>query len=99
VLEFLLMAPDSINGLFELVGAVLTWGNVRRLYRDKQTKGVFWPAWGFFAAWGCWNIYYYAALAQWWSWGAGILLASANVLWISMAAYYNLSPQRPSTGP
>jgi hypothetical protein len=56
---------DAVNAGFELVAALLTWRNVLQLYRDKQVKGVYWPAWAMFAAWGLWNLYYYPHLGQW----------------------------------
>lgn len=43
---------DLVNGLFEMVGGLLLWLNVRRLARDRQVAGVsvlpvlFWTAWG-----------------------------------------------------
>lgn len=80
--------PDLINAAFEVVGGALCWVNVRRLKRDKETKGVYWPVSIFFAAWGLWNLYFYAALGQWASWVGGILLVSGNLVWVVMAAYY-----------
>jgi len=79
---------DIINGSFELVGAVFTWMNAFRLFRDKEVKGVFWPTWAFFTFWGLWNVYYYPNLGQWFSFVAGIALVSGNLAWTIQAAYY-----------
>ena len=79
---------DAVNGAMELVGAALSWWNVRTLYRDKTVAGVYWPVTGFFAAWGLWNTYYYPSLGQWASFAAGVLLAAANLTWAAMAYHY-----------
>lgn len=80
---------DAINALFALGGAAMQWMNVQSLYRHKSIRGVWWPAWALFAAWGWWNVYYYGPhLDQWLSWGAGLLIVTANTLWVVMAIYY-----------
>ena len=79
---------DVINGLFEGIGAIVSWGNVVKLYRDKHTQGVWWPAWAFFSAWGLWNLYYYPSLNQTWSFIGGVLLVGANLAWLGLLAYY-----------
>lgn len=79
------MNPDYANGLFELVGAVFCWANVRRLYIDRSIRGVYWPATAFFAAWGVWNLYYYSALDQPASFAAGVVMASGNLAWTALA--------------
>lgn len=78
------MTPDLANGLFEVVGGGVLFANVRRLWLDRETRGVSaWP-FGFFAAWGAWNLYYYPHLRQWVSLaGAGFALA-ANVAWLGL---------------
>ena len=80
---------DAVNGAFELVGGILNWMNVVRIIKDKQVKGVFYPAWFFFAFWGIWNIYYYPSLGQWFSFWGGLFIVSANVVWCGYAMYYN----------
>lgn len=79
---------DWINGAFELAGGVMTWLNVARLRRDKEIKGVYWPLWIFFTAWGFWNLFYYPYLQQWVSFVGGIFLAFGNLVWVSLAFYY-----------
>jgi len=46
------MSPDIVNGVFELLGAWFTWMNAYSLWKDRQIKGVYWPATVFFTAWG-----------------------------------------------
>lgn len=82
------MSNDLINGGFELVGAVMVWLSVLALYRQKEVRGVFWPSWAFFAAWGMWNLHYYPSLEQMVSFYAGLLLVSGNVAWVVLALYY-----------
>lgn len=79
------MNGDIVNGLFELFGAYFTWKNALALYHDKDIKGVYWPAWVFFAAWGIWNLWYYPSLGQWYSFAAGIVLVAGNIAWVVMA--------------
>lgn len=79
------MSADVGNAMFELVGALLGWLNVRQLLRDRSVSGVYWPVTAFFAAWGYWNLFYYPALGQWFSAWAGALLALANTAWVVLA--------------
>ena len=82
------MNPDIINGLFELVGSYFTWMNAWILFKQKETKGVYWPTWLFFSVWGIWNLYYYPALGQSFSFYAGIVLVMGNIVWVGLAVYY-----------
>ncbi len=81
--------PDATNAASELVAAVLMWLSVRELRHDKKVRGVYWPAWAFFAAWGWWNIVYYGpVLGQWLSWWAGLVMVSVNTVWVVLAIRY-----------
>ena len=82
------MLPDHINGLFEFTGAYFTWRNAYTLYRDKQIKGVYWPTTAFFSAWGIWNLFYYPALNQMWSFFGGIVLVIGNIAWLLLLMCY-----------
>jgi len=79
---------DIVNSLFELGGALLTWLNVKKLLRDKDIKGVFWPIWIFFTSWGFWNLYYYPSVGHLLSFWAGVLLVAGNTTWVVIAWYY-----------
>ena len=89
-----MLTPDIGNAFFEGVGAFLQVKNTMQIYKDKQVKGVYWPAWLFFTAWGYWNMWYYPSLGQWWSFFAGSLIAVANTAWVSMAWYYTRPQNR-----
>jgi len=76
---------DAVNAFFELGGALLIWLNVRRLYRDRCVRGVFWPVNVFYTAWGVWNVFYYPALGQTLSFWAGLGVVLGNAAWCCLA--------------
>lgn len=78
------MTPDQINGLFEFVGSCFTWANVHRVVVDKGYAGYYLPGMVFFTSWGVWNLYYYPALGQWWSFLGGACITLANLSWIAV---------------
>jgi len=82
------MTPDLGNAIFEFGGALTIWKAVHQLYQDKKIRGVWWPAWLFYAAWGIWNLWYYPTLGQWWSFLSGIVLVIGNITWCVMAHRY-----------
>lgn len=82
------MSADLVNGLFELAGGLFLTFNLRRLWQDKEVKGVSIPVTVFFFTWGVWNLFYYPHLGQWLSFFGGLLLASANVAWVGLAIYF-----------
>lgn len=82
------MSNDQINGLFELVGGLLIFMSVRALYVSKEVKGVSIFPVVFFASWGFWNVYYYPSLNQWYSFVGGLVVVSANVVWVCQMVYY-----------
>ena len=79
---------DSINGLFELVGSVLTWMSVYRVFKDRGYAGIYAPAVMLFFAWGFWNLFYYPHLGQWWSFVGGCSLVFANLCWVVAMLVY-----------
>jgi hypothetical protein len=85
------MTPDIANALFELAGAVFLILDCRALHRDKRLRGVYWPGRVFFASWGLWNVLYYPAIAQWFSFSAGLLVLAANAVWCALAWRYRKS--------
>lgn len=80
--------PDFINGCFELFAGVFVLNHCRVLYQDKMVRGASVVSTVFFFVWGLWNLYYYPHLEQWWSFAGGILIVSANFLWVGMMFYY-----------
>lgn len=80
---------DEANAVFEFVGGAFMWLNVRRLYLDKRTAGVSPVAVLFFVGWGFWNLWYYPAIGQLWSFVGGISIVLANVTWLALLWKYN----------
>jgi hypothetical protein len=82
------MTPDTINALFETSGALMTWANVYRVWKDRGYAGVYLPAIVVFGSWGFWNLYYYPHLQQPWSFVATLVMVSANCAWIALMLYF-----------
>lgn len=82
------MTPDTINGLYEMLGCVFISLSIRKLYQDKTVAGYHWGSLAFFTTWGYWNMYYYPLLNQWWSTIGAIATALTNTLYLAMMIYY-----------
>ena len=80
--------PDIVNGLFEMIGGIIIWLNIRRLIKDKEVKGVSWFVTAFFMVWGYWNLYYYPHLGQMFSFIGGLFIVFANTTWVVLFFYY-----------
>lgn len=80
--------PDLINGLFEFGGGLFLMGNVKKLYQDKQLRGVMWQPTLFFTTWGYWNCFYYPHLNQWLSFTGGLVIVCVNSVWVYLALKY-----------
>lgn len=79
---------DLVNGLFELIGAMLILLNVCQLYIDKEIKGITLFPVIFFTSWGVWNLWFYPSVDCWYSFTGGVAMVLANALWLGMAVYY-----------
>lgn len=73
---------DTVNGLFELGGALITLLSVRQLLRDRCLRGAHWGPTIFFTVWGCWNIAYYPHLGQDLSTLGALALVAVNLLYL-----------------
>ena len=82
--------PDIINASFEGVAGLFIWLNVLRLYKDKKIQGVHWLPTTVFVMWGFWNLYYYPHLSQYLSFIGGLLVVSANTVWLGQIIFYSL---------
>lgn len=80
------MTPDLVNGLFEFIGGVLLWLNVRRLWRDRRVAGVSPLPVVFWTAWGLWNLWFYPMVGCWWSFAGGLFVVAANAAWLVLLA-------------
>lgn len=86
--------PDLINGTFESCGGFFILFSVIKLYKEKIVRGVHWVHTSFFTSWGFWNLYYYPALDQWFSFFGGFFLVLVNTIWLSQIIYYNYLKDR-----
>lgn len=79
---------DTINGAFEFWGGISMLNNCRVVLRDKQVKGVSIESTTFFTCWGLWNLYYYPSLGQWSSFAGGLMIVTANTIYVALMIYY-----------
>ena len=82
------MTNDILNAIFELIGAVFTIVSIKKLLIDKQVRGVYWPVWIFYTAWGIWNLYYYPSVDCPYSFWSGVFMVITNIIWVSLAFKY-----------
>lgn len=87
--------PDLINGLFETVGGLLILNHCRAVLRDKSVAGVSIISTVIFTSWGFWNMYYYPHLDQWLSFSGGLIIVSANSLWVYLMIKYKYGWELP----
>jgi len=82
---------DKINGVFELAGGFFILLSVIQVWLDKSVAGVSLYHVGFFAGWGYWNLYYYKAIQQKFSFYASIGVTATNTVWLALLIYYTLT--------
>lgn len=82
------MTPDLINGAFEMIGGLLSFLNIWRLWREKRVAGVSLTPVFFFSLWGLWNLFYYPHLGQIFSFIGGLVVLTANAIWLAFALHY-----------
>jgi len=80
--------PDTVNGFFQLGGAVLEAYDVFLIRRDKMARGVHWSTVLFFVTWNLWSLYYYYQLAQWLSFAGDCVLSVASIWWLELLVKY-----------
>lgn len=79
---------DKINACLEFVGAVLIWSNVWRLWRDKFVSGVNTYVTLYHSCLGLWFVNYYWQVGHYFSFGAQIIWALGNLVWVTLAVRY-----------
>jgi len=84
------MTPDQINGLFEIFGAIFIGLSCRRIYLDKNSKGVSLFHALFFWVWGIFNVYFYPTAGLWFSFVGGLGVIVTNTLWVWLMVYYRV---------
>lgn len=83
------MSPDFFNALFEVSAGFFVLNHCRVLFQHKSTRGVSIVSTIFFCFWGFWNIYYYPAIGQFWSFAGGVFVVIANTVYVVMMLHYN----------
>lgn len=86
-----LATPDFFNGCFEFGGALWLLKDVAALYRARKIEGVHWAPRAYFALWGVWNLFYYPALSQWWSFSGGLAIVCVNTFWVLQLLWYSFT--------
>lgn len=79
---------DLINGIFESIGAVVIWINVRQVIKDKFISGVHWVPALFWTVYSFWGLIYYYTLHQPISLIAGISIALGQAIWLGLFVKY-----------
>lgn len=79
---------DFVNGSFEGLAGIFLFINCWRVLQDKAVAGVSIITTAFFALWGFWNLYYYPSLNQSFSFWCGILVVTANSIWVGLLIKY-----------
>lgn len=82
------MSPDLINGAFEGLASLFILNHCRVLFNDKTVRGVSVLSCAFFTLWGLWNLYFYPAVGQSWSFWGGVLVVLANSVYVGLLIYY-----------
>lgn len=77
-----------VNAVFEGVGAILTWNDVRVLARDRGVRGVWAWSRGWWSLWGFSNLWYYDHVNDPFSFWAGAALACGNTAWCALALWH-----------
>lgn len=82
------LSPDLTQAGWELGSAGFGLLNVRAIRRSKSLQGVHWIPTAFFAAWGLYNLWFYAALGLPVAWWAGTSITAVNLLWLGHVGWY-----------
>ena len=82
------MIIDLINSLFQLSAGILTWLNIIKIRKDKDTKGMSLVPLFIYCSMGYWNIYFYHHINKPISLIAGLSITAANTIWVLHILYY-----------
>ena len=80
---------DLLNAFFPFVGCFFVILNIKKLYQDKEVKGIQWYSPLFFYTGQLVNVYFMFYLNQWASFIGGLLLYIICMVWFCMMIYYN----------
>lgn len=91
-----MLNPDITQACWELGSAGFGLLNIRAVRKSKSIAGVHWAPTAFFAAWGIYNLWFYAALDLPVSWWAGIAITIVNLTWLGHLGWYALPIDKPA---
>jgi uncharacterized membrane protein YfcA len=82
------MSPDAANAMLEAAWVLVLSLSTRRMWLDRDLKGVSigHVVMTVLSSW--WFIYYYAHLDQWWSFAAALGYAAAVGAWTASICYH-----------
>lgn len=83
-----MISPDIPNAIFEVAGIGAIAANIAQVLKDKKVHGVSPWAVGLFMLWGWWNLYFYSALAQVFSFYVCLLGCVLYATYIGLLLYY-----------
>lgn len=86
---------DFTNGVFEAGTGLTALHSCWKLYQHKRVQGVSHWLMAWVSLWGYWNLYYYPSLDQWLSFCGGLLIVTANTVWLSLAWRYRRGKPDP----
>ncbi len=78
------MNVDLVNSGFEAVAAVLAWRSVFVLRRDREVRGLYWPAVAWSGVWSLWNGPYYLAVGHHYSFVVTLVREAATLTWLAL---------------
>lgn len=87
----MVVSPDITQACWELGSAGFGLLNIKAVRQSQSIAGVHWLPTAFFAAWGIYNLWFYAALGLPISWYAGIAITVVNLTWLGHLCYYALT--------
>ncbi|MDQ8022214.1 MAG: hypothetical protein REI94_10260 [Moraxellaceae bacterium] len=73
---------DLANAALECLGGLFILNHCRVLWMQQSVRGVSAISIAFFSAWGVWNLFYYPALDQFFSFAASLLVVLANAIYL-----------------
>lgn len=87
----MVISPDVTQAAWELGSAMLCALNVKAIRKTRSIAGVHWLPTAYFAGWGIYNLWFYAALHLPWAWWAGMAITVVNLIWLGHLCYYALT--------
>lgn len=88
------MSADLANGLWEAAGSLVGLLASLQVLRDRRVEGTRWWLPLFFWSWCAWNLWYYPAIDQWWSFLGACLMFLSNGTYACLLWWFRRHPRR-----